>query len=84
MEFHRESPDPSSPHDGDNEPPSIDNGELVHDADVGLATAGEGVHPFSADSAAMFPVTAAPPAARQRRRSEYRSRRQRWYDCSHE
>ena len=29
MEFHRESPDPSSPHDHDDEPPSMDNDDLV-------------------------------------------------------
>ena len=29
MEFHRESPDPSSPHDDDDKPPSTDNGIMV-------------------------------------------------------
>ena len=29
MEFHRESPDPSPPHDHDDEPPSMNNDDLV-------------------------------------------------------
>ena len=47
MELHRESPHPSPAHNHDDEPPPMDNDDLVHDADMNLAAAGVATPPIS-------------------------------------